>query len=162
MYNLSSHFTRNLILINSMKNWLILIVIVLLSFGCSKDKVKPSEDSLIATQAIENINIVKDAYLQKDKTTLQTHAASNASEDIINNMYFEKAEMEFNPRFINITESAVKVNLNWQGAWWIAAERKLDSRGAVNFFLDKDTLKLIKIDGDSPFQIPQRGAGKNP
>ncbi len=134
---------------------IIFIIPVFIFLACSgKDKVKPSEDSRLATKAFDSIYIIKAAYQEKNQAILQNHIAPELAEDILKNVFFEKAELSFNHRLVKINDSSVIVNLNWHGAWWIVKDTKLKNRGAANLVLDKETMKLLQIDGDNPFSIP--------
>jgi hypothetical protein len=138
-----------------MKKFLfLLIVIALFSFNCTDDSVKPSPDSQLATQAFNNINMIKDAYEEKNKTFLQNHLDSTLFESVLKNFLFEKAELSFNPRMVRITDRSVTVDINWRGSWWFGKGKQLENRGAANLVLNKDTMKLIDIKGDNPFKIP--------
>ena len=136
------------------KAYFIFIFLILLSLGCGKDNVKPSADSLLSTDAFNSVDAIKKAYEDKSIITLQTHLEDNLSESVIKNLFFEKAELTFTPRLVRISESTVTVNLNWQGTWWTVRNKKLKNRGVANLVLNKETQKLIRIDGDSPFLTP--------
>jgi hypothetical protein len=45
------------------------------------------------------------------------------------------------------------ISLNWQGSWIVAGETR-KNRGAGKLIFQKDTMKLVKIDGDNPFALP--------
>ncbi len=136
------------------KIYVIFILLVLTAAGCSKENVKPSADSLLTTSAFNSINKIKEAYEAKNRDELQSLSSDEAAGAILKNLFFDKAELSFTPRLVRITASSVIVNLNWQGTWWTVKDRKIENRGVVNLVLDKETMKLIQIDGDNPFQTP--------
>ncbi len=138
-----------------MKNICILLIFTaLLSFGCGKDKVKPSEDYLLSTKAIESINTIKEAYEDKKEGTLKKRTGPGLSDSILEEIDFEKAELTLTTRMVNIKDSSVVVNVNWRGTWWLDSG-KIENRGAANLVLDKETMSLLEIEGDNPFSIPK-------
>ena len=136
------------------KTCFIFIFILLLSFSCSKDNVKPSEDSILAKDAFNSVEQIKNAYMDKSRFTLQSHIESSLAESVIKNLFFEKAELTFTPRLVKIAESTVTVNLNWRGTWSTAKDKDLKNRGVANLVLNRETMQLIQIDGDNTFLTP--------
>ena len=131
------------------------VLIAVISISCEgKEKVKPSADSLLTVEAIDRLEIIKNAYQGKDAGTLQSRIDTKLAESILKNLGFEKAELSFTPRMIRITDVSVIVNINWQGIWRIAQDNKLENRGLATLVLQRESLKLIEIDGDNPFAIP--------
>lgn len=127
---------------------------LLLTFSCSKDDVKPSADSLLSTDAFNSIDAIKKAYEDKSSITLRTHLEEDLAESVIKNLFFEKAELMFTPRLVRISESTVTVNLNWHGTWRTTRNKELENRGVADLVLNRETMKLIRIDGDNPFLTP--------
>jgi hypothetical protein len=132
----------------------VFVILLAVFAGCSKDKVKPSADSLLATEIINTINNIEEAYEGKNTIVLQTHLESPLAEGVINGLVFEKAELTLTTRLIKIKNSKVMVNMNWQGTWWTEQGKKAENRGAADFVFHKETIKLISIDGDNPFRTP--------
>lgn len=127
---------------------------LLLTFSCSKDDVKPSADSLLSTDAFNSIDAIKKAYEGKSSVTLQTHLEEDLAESVIKNLFFDKAELMFTPRLVKISASTVTVNLNWHGTWWTTRDKELENRGVADLVLNRENMKLIRIDGDNPFLTP--------
>ena len=67
---------------------------------------------------------------------------------------FDRAELAFTKRMVRITDSSVAVNVAWQGSWWGTNNRKLDNRGVADLIFERETMKLVSIEGDSPFMMP--------
>jgi hypothetical protein len=132
----------------------IFVILLAVFAGCSKDKVKPSADSMLATEIINAINNIEEAYEGQDTIVLQNHLEAPLAESIINGLVFEKAELTLAARLIKIKDSKIMVNLNWQGTWWTEQGKKAENRGAADFVFHKETIKLISIDGDNPFRTP--------
>ena len=140
-----------------MKKYYIILplLVFIFSYSCTgKESVKPSADSLLSKEAVKRIEVIKKAYESKDAGILKDQIGADLSGNILNNIHFEKAEMSFSPRMVRITGETVIVNLNWQGRWLFAQDKKYENRGLANLVLQRDTLKLIQIEGDNPFSIP--------
>ena len=137
---------------------ILLILITLISFGCGKDNVKPSEDSLLATEAFKSINILEEAYEGKDSRTLQSRIAPHIARGILKDLYFDSAELDLTPRMVKIQENDLVVNINWKGSWQLPDVAMLKSRGLADLILDRETMKLLEIKGDNPFSIPSLGS----
>lgn len=132
----------------------ILIGIIFISLSCNgKDNVKPSQDSLVTNEALNNINIIKTAYQQKHRDTLQGHLGDALAGDILKRLFFEKAELAITPSMVRIEGSTVMVDTNWQGLWVLRSE-KLKDRGVATFVFNGSPMMLIRVDGDNPFLVP--------
>jgi len=135
--------------------YLILLIGALLLPGCSKDKVKPSEDYLLSQKVFESINTIKEAYLSKSRSTLENRIEDPLSESIINALSFRKAELSFNQRLIRITDNTVKVSVSWEGSWQLTDESAFNNRGVADLIFNRETLKLSDLTGDNPFVLPE-------
>lgn len=136
------------------KLYILFILIALMSFGCGKGNVKPSGDSLMATEAFKNINILKEAYEGKSRKILQARIAPHIARGILKDLYFDSAELDLRPRMVKIQETDLVVNINWKGSWHFPDETRLENRGVADLIFDKETMKLLEIKGDNPFSIP--------
>jgi hypothetical protein len=133
---------------------ILFILIALMSFGCGDDKIKPSEGSLMATEAFSNIEILKEAYEKKDSETLQRRIAPYIAREILKDLYFDSSKLELTPRMVKIQENDIVININWKNSWQFTDSYKLENRGVADLILDRETMKLVKISGDNPFLIP--------
>lgn len=133
---------------------ILFILLILVSFGCGKDNVKPSEDSLMATAAFKSIDVLEEAYEGKDSMTLQSRIAPHIAREILKNLYFDGAELDLRPRMVKIQETDLIVNINWKGSWQFPDETRLENRGVADLILDRETMRLLEIKGDNPFSIP--------
>jgi hypothetical protein len=133
---------------------LFLTVITLISFSCGgKDKVRPSADSLMTQEALRVIKVIKEAYEEKDRGTLKNNLSSMLMEDIVKELFFEKATLSLTPRLVRISASNIMVHMNWQGTWTVK-DRTFKNRGVATLVFQKEKVKLIQIEGDNPFHIP--------
>jgi len=155
MYNLSSKFFVENKVHNMKKLYIVLpLLVVIFSYGCGgKDHVKPSADSLLAKEAFDRIETIRKAYESKDTGKLKEQMGADLFESIQEDMNFDRAEISFSPRMIRITGDTVTVNMNWKGLWRFAKDRKFENSGSGDLVLQRDTLKLIQIEGDNPFSI---------
>jgi len=137
------------------KTCLILLILVFISLGCSKDKVKPSADSIMTQNALRSLDIIKDAYQTKNKTVILQKVDSALSESILKELFFEKAELSFTPRMVRISAaSKINVHLNWHGTW-VVEGRILKNRGVGILTFEGETPKLTQINKDNPFLTPE-------
>lgn len=132
------------------KTLVILTILAFVFLGCGKDNVKPSDDSLSTTEALNIINTVKTAYQEKDKDTLKNYLAPALAGSVFKGLFFEKAELSFTPKRVNINGSTVMVNLNWTGKWVIKGNN-IKRRGVTVFVFRGSPMRLIRVDGDNPF-----------
>jgi cell division septation protein DedD len=127
-----------------------IIILGLILLGCGKDQVKPSADSTLTQQALNSIRTIITAYEEKDRNTLRNHLAPGIADSILEELSFEKAELSFVPRMVRIIGPAVNINLTWQGTWTIQGNG-MKNRGIAVFVLEGEPLKLVKVEGDTPF-----------
>ncbi len=121
--------------------------------GCnSKENVKPSADSNLTIEALNSIDTLKTAYEGKDRDAFRSRLAPVLAAKTSNELSFEKAELSFSPRMVDINNSEVMVSLNWMGEWVIRGKVRRD-RGIAVFVFGGTPLKLIRIDGDNPFHL---------
>jgi small lipoprotein (TIGR04454 family) len=130
----------------------ILFLLAISLINCGKDKVKPSADSLTATEALNNIKAVKTAFEAKDMNTLKSRMSQEAV-DIIGQLNFDSVELSFTPKLVTINGSTVRVNLNWIGKW-VINKKDVKNRGISVFVLEGSPLKIVRVEGDNPFHIP--------
>ncbi|MEW6714744.1 MAG: hypothetical protein AB1306_06605 [Nitrospirota bacterium] len=136
------------------KIYALLIVFLLIAAGCAgKDKIKQSADSVTAQNALSAVDLIKDAYTKKDEGVLREKLEPALSDAVISELSFDKADINFTPRMIKIKDSGIIVHVNWQGEWTVNG-RILKDRGVSALVFNKDTMKLIQIDGDNMFHMP--------
>jgi len=129
------------------------LIFLLIASGCAgKDKIKQSADSVAAQNAISSVDIIKYAYMKKDEGVLREKLEPALSDAVINELSFDKADLSFTPRMIKIRASSIIVHINWQGEWTVNG-RTLKDRGVSALVFNKDTMKLIQIDGDNIFHL---------
>ena len=130
-------------------------MISIISLGCGKDEVKPSEDSVLAQNALRSIEQIKEAYETKNLDSVTDLTDSGLLKSFEKELNFDKAGLSFStPRIIKISSTHVNITVNWQGTWELGGVMK-KNRGSSNFVFLKDSMQLVQIDGDNPFSIPK-------
>ncbi|MDO8281114.1 MAG: hypothetical protein Q7U10_00565 [Thermodesulfovibrionia bacterium] len=136
------------------KIYLLLMIMAIFTAGCGKDEVKPSYDSAITLNALQTVNKIKEAYMAKDTATLGANMNKELYDGISDKLVFEKADLSFStPRIVRISDPDVKVLLNWQCEWTVDGTMLRD-RGVSTLVFNVDTMKLVRIEGASPFNTP--------
>ncbi len=131
----------------------ILIIVSLVSIDCKGKEIKPSHDFLLTQDALDVINVIKDAYEKKDETLIMEKTEPLISEAILKRLSFKEASLSLTVRMVRITDYDVRVNMNWTGQW-LVDEKKLSNRGVATFVLQREKMRLAQIEGDNPFLIP--------
>jgi len=136
------------------KIYALLIVFILITAGCAgKDKIKQSADSITAQNAVSAVALIRDAYLKKNEGVLREKLEPALSDAVIHELSFDKADLLLNTRMIKIKASSIIVQVNWHGEWMVNG-KMLKDRGVSALVFNKDTMKLIHIDGDNIFHLP--------
>ena len=137
------------------RSFLLVLILLIISTGCSyKKEVKLSEESVTARNAISAVDAIKDAYIKKDRAAIHDKVESGLSDEIIDGLTFDSADISFTIRMIKISALKVMVHLNWHGTWMAGGSEARD-RGVGVLVFNKDTIKLSQVDGDNPFSTPQ-------
>jgi hypothetical protein len=135
-------------------SYIFLLLIAVISLGCGKDRVKPSEDSILAQGAIRSTERIKEAYETKNLVSVSALIESGLFSKLEKELNFDKADLTFSlPRIIRISSSHVTTSINWEGVWE-RGEVTTKNRGSTNFVFLKDSMRLVEIDGDNPFAVP--------
>jgi hypothetical protein len=130
-------------------------------FGCSKDSVKPSEDSLLAQGALRALERIEESYENRELQSVKNMIDPVLFRKIEDGPRFDKALLVFSPaRLVKIDSNYVTIVINWQGTWTSDGE-EAKNRGASNIVFDRDSMKVLRIDGDNPFIAPSAANGKN-
>ena len=130
---------------------LLLSIGILTLFGCGgKKEIRLSPDSLVVKEALIKIEEVRIAYEKMDGLTIRKNLDPALAEMVMRGFIFDKARLSFYPKMVDISRSAVKVNLNWEGEWTIRG-KGLKGAGSAVFMFEGKPLRLVKIEGDNPF-----------
>ena len=136
---------------------LLTLILLFISAGCAvKEEVKLSEESVTARNAISAVDAIKDAFIKKDRAAIHENVEPGLSDEILNGLNFDSADLSFSVRMIKISAFKVMVHLNWHGTWMSGGSETGD-RGVGVLVFNKDTMKLSQVDGDNPFHYPGSG-----
>jgi hypothetical protein len=138
-----------------MKNAMILLCAALFLFACGKKEVKPvSAESKTSLQAFALADTIEQAFLKKDKETIRLNSTPDGYQDIMaNTKSYDSVEINFTPRWVEIDDAKVTLNVSWKSTW-SAAGKKVEDRGMAVFLMEGRPLKLSKIVRGNPFVFP--------
>src|SRR5512135_805704 len=140
-----------------MKKTVILLFAVLLLFACGKKEVKPpSSESKTSLEAFALAQTIENAFLKKDKETIRLNSTPDGYQDIMaNTKPYDSVEIAFTPRWVEIDDAKVTLNVSWKSTW-SAAGKKVEDRGMAIFLMEGRPLKLSKIIRGNPFVFPEQ------
>jgi hypothetical protein len=141
-----------------MKRKILSVLVVFLVFACGgKKEIKQvSMESKLAQEAVSVIESIRELYIKKNLPPIAERTTQGAYKDIIDSIkHFDSAELTFTPRFLEIDQAKVYLNVAWKGTWSIGKETYRE-RGMAVFLLEGNPLKLSKILRGNPFKYPER------
>ena len=124
--------------------------------SCGKKEVKEvTEASLLAQEAFQLAETIKQAYLDNDRKALERNATQDGYRELVGEIKsFDNAELEFLPTWVEIDDSVVKLTVSWKGTWIVSDSTKED-RGIAVFVMEGQPLKVAHILRASPFRQPE-------
>ncbi|MEW6675888.1 MAG: hypothetical protein AB1348_07820 [Nitrospirota bacterium] len=138
-----------------MRRALYLLIAVLLLSSCSKEVKVVSEESKIAQEAFGLVETIRNAYIENDRTALELNSTKNGYRELIGAIKsFDSAELIFTPRWVEIEDSIVYLNVSWKGTWMVRGKRT-EERGMAIFVLEGRPLKLAQVLRANPFRQPE-------
>jgi len=135
---------------------LILLMAALFLASCGKKEVKRvAEESAIAQEAFLLIEDIRYAYVKNDRSALQGYSTTDGYRELIGAIKnFESVELTFTPRWVEIEDSTVYLNVAWSGTWTVMG-KKTEERGMAIFVLGGRPLKLNRVLRANPFRQPE-------
>ena len=133
-----------------------LVFLAVMAAGCSGNVKKPTEDSLIAMEALDMVEGLRAAYEKRDFSSMARYCTRDAYKDITGGLKsFDSAELKFTPKWIEINRDgdAVEMLVAWKGTWK-TGELSTQKDGTVLFSIGGDPLKVREITRFSPFSQP--------
>ena len=110
-----------------------------------------SQESKITLEAFALAETVKNAFIVKDNITLKKSSTESGYKDITaNTRVFDSVELTFTPRWVDIENNQLHVNISWKSTW-IVSGRSTDERGMAVFVMEGTPLKVSKILRANPF-----------
>ncbi len=133
----------------------IIVSLILISCGGSKEVKKASEESKVAREAFELAEILRSAYEKKDMKELEENSTSNGYRELLTVMKkFDKASLNFTPTWVEIHETKVLLSVSWKGIWTVNGKES-EERGLAVFVFQGKPLKLEQIQRENPFRQPE-------
>lgn len=141
-----------------MKKTALLFFVVLLLAGCGgKKEVKQvSPESATYTEATTLAETIRTAFVSNDRVTLQKNSTEQGYRDLTaSKKMFDQLELTFTPRWFEIEQNQVNLNISWKSVWTNAG-RKTEDRGMAVFVMEGRPLKVSKVLRANPFISPEQ------
>jgi len=140
----------------NMKKAVILLIVIFPLLSCSKKEVKQvTDESRIAQEAFTIAEAIKDAYLKRDLSIIEKNSTKEGYRELLGAIKrFDKAELTFSPKWIEIEKSTVSLKVAWNGTW-IVSGQTTEERGTAVFVFEGRPLKLNHILRANPFRQPE-------
>lgn len=138
------------------KTAVILIIAFFSMFACGGKEVKKvSDESKTAIEAFETAEKIKEAYLSRDLSALEGYTTKDGYRDMLGAMKkFDKAELNFSHKWVDIDKSTVSLRISWDGKWVTGGQTK-EEKGIAIFVFEGKPLKLSTIQRANPFRQPE-------
>jgi len=135
---------------------IVLAMMLIFLVSCGKKEVKEvTEASLLAQEAFQLAETIKQAYLDNDRKTLERNTTQDGYKELIGEIKsFDSAELEFVPTWVAIDDTVVRLTVSWKGTW-IASDITKEDRGIAVFVMEGQPLKVAQVLRASPFQQPE-------
>ncbi len=141
-----------------MKKTALLFLVVLLFAACGgKKEVKTvSPESTAYSEAATLAETIRNAFVLNDRVTLQKNSTEQGYRDITaSKKMFDQIELTFTPRWFEIEQTQVLLNVSWKSVWTIAG-KKTEDRGMAVLVMDGRPLKVSKVLRANPFIHPEQ------
>jgi hypothetical protein len=140
-----------------MRKILFFLFIGLIIISCGKKEVKQvSEESKLAQETFVLIEKIRDAFVKNDMITLQSNSTEEGYKEITSNQkVFDSVELTFTPRWVDLEDDRINLNISWKSTW-ITSGRRTEDRGMAVFVIEGRPLKVSKILRANPFNNPEQ------
>lgn len=137
-----------------MKRLILLLLVTLLIFSCSKKEVKKeSLEGRTAKEAISVVDSLRTAYVKKDRIEIEKLTTAQGLKTVLQNIgNFDSIDLTFTPVWIEIETNKITVNVSWK-AKWIVSNKFYEDRGMAIFELKGQPLKVDKVMRANPFSM---------
>ena len=134
----------------------LLAVTFLFACGGKKDIKVQSQESKTAEEAFALSEVIRDAFLNNDRDTIRKNTTEDGYKSVTaNRKAYESIELSFTPRWVDIEQTKVMLNMTWKSTW-TAAGKKTEDRGMSVFVMEGKPLKLSGILRTNPFIFPEQ------
>jgi hypothetical protein len=140
-----------------MKKALILLLIAVLPLlSCGKKEVKKvTDESKTAQEAIALAEEIKEAYLKRDLAVIEKNTTKEGYRELLGAIKsFDKAELTFSSKWVQIEKTSVSMKIAWSGKW-VVSGATTEERGTALFIFEGSPLKLSRILRANPFRQPE-------
>ena len=139
-----------------MKKILLLVLVGAMLVSCGKKEVKPvSQESKMTLEAFALAETIKNAFIVKDDITLKKNSTESGYKDITaNTRVFDSVEITFTPRWVDIENNKLDVNISWKSKW-VVSDKSTAERGMAVFVMEGTPLKVSRILRSNPFVMPK-------
>ncbi len=133
------------------------LLAVMFLFACGKKEVKiQSQESRTAEEAFALSEVIRNAFISNDRDAIRKNTTEDGYKTVTaNKKAYESLELSFNPRWVDIEQTKVMLNVSWKSTW-IAAGKKTEDRGMTVFVMEGKPLKLSGILRTNPFIFPEQ------
>ena len=140
-----------------MKKILLLLLAGAMLVSCGKKEVKQvSHESKMTMEAFALAETIKNAFIVNDNITLKKNSTESGYKDITANAkVFDSVEITFTPRWVDIENNQLHVNISWKSTW-IVSGRSIAERGMAVFVMEGTPLKVSSILRANPFIYPEQ------
>ncbi len=130
---------------------------VMLLFSCVKKEVKlQSQESKTAEEAFTLSEAVRDAFIKNDRDTIKKNTTEDGYKAVTaNKKAYENLELSFTPRWVEIEQTKVMLNVAWKSIW-TAGGKKTEDRGMTVLVMEGKPLKLSGVLRTNPFVFPEQ------
>ncbi len=124
--------------------------------SCGKKEVKKvSPESTIANEVFGIAETIRNAYVKNDCATLERNSTKEGYRELIRAMKnFDSVDLTFTPRWVDIEDSVIHLNVSWKGTW-VVSGKKTEERGMAIFMLEGKPPKLARVLRANPFKQPE-------
>lgn len=135
----------------------ILVVLAFFVYSCSSKEVKqPTPESKTSLEAFALAETIKGAFIKNDMAAIRNNSTEAGYKDVtLNKTPFDSVELTFTPRWVEIEDNKVTLNVAWKSQWG-ASGKTISDRGMAIFVLEDRPLKLAKILRSNPFIFPEK------
>ena len=137
-----------------------IVVMLVASFAfvsCGKKEVKPpTPESKTALEAFALADEIREAFMNKDLGTIRRGSTESGFQAVTaNTKGYESVDITFTPRWVEIEQDKVTVNISWKTSW-TAGGKETEDRGMAVLVMEGRPLKLSGILRTNPFVFPEQ------
>jgi hypothetical protein len=130
-------------------------LLLLAACGGDKEAKKVSPESLLTQEAFELAETLKNAYVNKDRASLELNSTESGYRELIGIMKsFDSADLSLTPTWVEIQGLTVYLTVSWKGTWSMKGGTT-EERGSAVFVFEGKPLKLRQIQRANPFRQPE-------